>query len=64
MEHHEDLVWRLSALMEYHEEWGEVVTLRELWGVFILMECHEVFGGRNVQHPLVCGQRGRRLTRV
>ena len=51
-----ELVWKLSALMEYHEELVDVVTLVELWGVFTLMECHEVFGGRNVQHLLVCGQ--------
>ena len=41
--------------MEYHEL-VEVVTIVELWGVFVLMECHEVFGGRNDQHLLVCGQ--------
>ena len=26
------LVWKLSALMEYHEELVDVVTLVELWG--------------------------------
>ena len=56
MEYHEELVWRLSTLIEYREELGEVGTLVELWGVFILVECHDVFGGQNVQHLLVCGQ--------
>ena len=50
------LVWKLSSLMEYHEEFGEVVTFMELCEVFTLMVCHEVIGGRNVQHLLVCGQ--------
>ena len=46
-----------SALIEYHGELDvEVVSTHGVVGVFILMECHEVFGGRNVQHLLVCGQ--------
>ena len=39
MEYHEELVWKVSALME-------------LWRVFILMECQEVFGGRDDQYML------------
>ena len=58
------LVWKLSALVEYHEELVGVVTLVELWGARILMDCHEVSGGWNDQHLLICGQRDRRLMRV
>ena len=42
--------------MEYHEELVDAVPLVVLWGAFILMECHEVVGGRNDQHLLICGQ--------
>ena len=46
----------VDTLMEYHEELVAVVTLVDSWVVFILIECHEVFSGRNDQHLLVCGR--------
>ena len=63
MEYHEELV-EVDTLVEYHEEFVDVVTLVDLLGVFTLMECREVFGGRNDQHLLIGGRWDRRLMRV
>ena len=58
---------KVDTLMEYHEEAvkadvGTLVELRgictlvELRGICTLMESHEVIGGWNDQHLLICGQ--------
>ena len=55
--------WNVSHSWSTMRSWW-MLSHSWSWGIFTLMECHEVFGGRNDQHPLICGQWDRWLMKV